>query len=33
MEEFRAMKERSKGLGGFISELVHGLLLMPKTMR
>jgi maltose/moltooligosaccharide transporter len=33
MEEFRAMKERSKGLGGFASELVHGLVLMPKTMR
>ena len=33
MEEFREMKERSKGLGGFIHELVHGLVLMPKTMR
>jgi maltose/moltooligosaccharide transporter len=33
MEEFRAMKERSKGLGGFLTELVHGLAGMPKTMR
>ena len=33
MEEFRAMKERSKGLGGFLTELVHGLGSMPKTMR
>ena len=27
------MKERSKGLGGFLTELVHGLVGMPKTMR
>lgn len=33
MEEFRKMKERSKGLGGFLNELVHGLASMPKTMR
>lgn len=33
MEEFKAMKQRSKGLGGFLSELVHGLVGMPKTMR
>ncbi len=33
MEEFRAMKERSKGLGGFLTELVHGLASMPKTMK
>ncbi len=33
MAEFLKMKERSKGLGGFLSELVHGLASMPKTMR
>jgi maltose/moltooligosaccharide transporter len=33
MEEFRAMKKRSSGLGGFLNELVHGLTNMPKTMR
>lgn len=33
LEKFRAMKERSKGLGGFLTELVHGLSSMPKTMR
>jgi maltose/moltooligosaccharide transporter len=33
MEKFRAMKESSKGLGGFLNELVHGLTSMPKSMR
>jgi maltose/moltooligosaccharide transporter len=33
MEKFRAMKKSSKGLGGFLNELVHGLTSMPKSMR